>query len=137
MSTILFLESFETHFDLVANKIEAKLNFSSNHCHLWWYCNCGQFVKNCEYEIDYFWKKKKKIGKLFLQVSEHCASFWTKTQFGHFWEETGGVCMSLLKKNPKYFVICKNQFFGEKWKFVGFLVTEKQQQFIVQKAYKF
>ena len=54
---INFLESSETHHDLVASKIKVTLNFSSNYDNLWWYL--GQFSMNFEINIA-------KFGKLFF-----------------------------------------------------------------------
>ena len=65
----IFIESSETHLELVTSKIGAKLNY------LWWYC--GKFSMNFEYEIDHFSKKFKSQDCFFIGSWEHCASFWT------------------------------------------------------------
>ena len=49
----------------------------------------AQFSKNFKYKIDQKLKNRKLV---FSQVSEHCATFWTKTQFGHF---SGGTNKSV------------------------------------------
>ena len=106
MKSVIFLESSEMYFYLVASKIGAKFN------NLVIYgdtlVNFQIFGKNFEYKIDNISKPKiSKIGKncFFPSFQNIMHLFGSKTQFGHFlslWEEGGGGggCMSLTRKNP-------------------------------------
>ena len=60
---IIFLESSETHFDLVASKMGAELNFSLNYSHGNLDIYCGQFSNDFEYKIDH---SKKPLNTIVL-----------------------------------------------------------------------
>ena len=81
---LILLESSETHFELVASEIRAKLDNLISYVD-----NLVNFLENFEYKIDHIYKSEKLF---FSEVSEHFVYFGTKKwylfgpkiQYGHF-----------------------------------------------------